>query len=261
MASLQKKSDSWHLQFLYKKQRRTWVIGKVEDDEALAIKGKAAGMDIVDFLASDGNPPEQLPAPWKEMTFAEPSGFSMNGAGTPRSSSGNATGTCGRTSSSKRLSTYSVSSDICTVPARASDVGCGSRLKSRASGGTPSGEHVDGVAYLSRAISHWQQTFSLVARQFLVADDPGGAGASSAAFFRGSNTSEPAPLVDSNFRLAENLCYFLRGVPVLDRLFLGQRDDGGLDPFKPLDQLQEAIRLCRHDLAHLCLLAIPNPCV
>ena len=34
MASLQKKNDSWHIQFLYRKQRRTWVIGPVEETEA-----------------------------------------------------------------------------------------------------------------------------------------------------------------------------------------------------------------------------------
>ena len=86
MASLQKKADSWHLQFLYKSKRRTWVLGKVTDDEALAIKGKVeerlmslrqgfivlpAGMDIVDFLAGDGKPAaEHLPLS-NEATFAE----------------------------------------------------------------------------------------------------------------------------------------------------------------------------------------------
>ena len=74
MASLQKKGDSWHCQFLYKKQRRTWVIGAVEEIEANAIKAKVeyllmrikqrlidvpSGMDIVDFLICDGKPPDQ----------------------------------------------------------------------------------------------------------------------------------------------------------------------------------------------------------
>jgi integrase len=85
VASLQKKVDSWHLQFLYKSQRRTWVLGKVADDEALAMKGKAeerlmrirqgflsvpAGMDIIDFLASDGKPPQHHTPP-NEVTFAD----------------------------------------------------------------------------------------------------------------------------------------------------------------------------------------------
>ena len=36
MASLQKKGDSWHCQFAYKKKRWTWVLGKVDDAEAHA---------------------------------------------------------------------------------------------------------------------------------------------------------------------------------------------------------------------------------
>ncbi len=87
MASLQKKGDSWHCQFLYKKQRRTWVIGAVEEIEAQATKAKVeyllmrikqrlidvpSGMDIVDFLICDGKPPEQpRPSIPKEATFAE----------------------------------------------------------------------------------------------------------------------------------------------------------------------------------------------
>lgn len=72
MASLQKKQESWHLQFTYRGQRRTWVLGPVEDTEAEATKGKVAyllmrikqhlldvpaGMDIVTFLEHDGKPP------------------------------------------------------------------------------------------------------------------------------------------------------------------------------------------------------------
>jgi integrase len=89
VASLQKKVDSWHLQFLYKNQRRTWVLGDVPDDEAWAEKGRVeerlmrirqgfitvpAGMDIVDFLACGGKPPEQQPptnGPSGSTTFAE----------------------------------------------------------------------------------------------------------------------------------------------------------------------------------------------
>jgi hypothetical protein len=89
VASLQKKVDSWHLQFLYKNQRRTWVLGKVDDREASAMRAKVEerlmrirqgfltvppGMDIVDFLAGDGKPPEQQPpknGPSGATTFAE----------------------------------------------------------------------------------------------------------------------------------------------------------------------------------------------
>jgi integrase len=87
MASLQKKGDSWHCQFVYKKQRRTWVLGAVDDTEAHATKGKVEyllmrikqrlidvppGMDIVDFLAADGRPADYYqPSGTKETTFAD----------------------------------------------------------------------------------------------------------------------------------------------------------------------------------------------
>jgi integrase len=87
VASLQKKADSWHCQFIYKKQRRTWVIGAVDDGEAHAIKAKVEyllmrirqhlldvppGMDIVDFMVCDGKPRgESSPPPPKEITFKE----------------------------------------------------------------------------------------------------------------------------------------------------------------------------------------------
>lgn len=72
MASLQCKNGSWHVQFKYKGDRRTWVIGRVEEIEARAIKGKVeyllmrlkqnllsvpAECDIVEFLRWDGKPP------------------------------------------------------------------------------------------------------------------------------------------------------------------------------------------------------------
>ncbi len=93
MASLQKKEESWHCQFRYQKQRRTWVLGPVEEIEAKAVKAKVeyilmrlkqrlldvpAGMDIVDFLACDGKPPppapaaeESLPEERKPVLFSE----------------------------------------------------------------------------------------------------------------------------------------------------------------------------------------------
>jgi integrase len=87
VASLQKKGDSWHCQFVWKKQRRTWVLGKVEEAEAHATRGKVEylllrlrqrlidlppGMDVVDFLACDGKPPDRAPPPArKDSAFAE----------------------------------------------------------------------------------------------------------------------------------------------------------------------------------------------
>jgi integrase len=76
MASLQKKGDSWHCQFTFQHQRRTWVIGAVGDREAKAIKAKVeyllmrikqhllevpAGMDIVTFVEFDGKAPAATP--------------------------------------------------------------------------------------------------------------------------------------------------------------------------------------------------------
>lgn len=83
MASLQKKGDLWHCQFLHKKQRRTWVIGKVDDAETHAIKGKVeyllmrvkqhlidvpAGMDILDFIQCDGKALNNYHPPVREET-------------------------------------------------------------------------------------------------------------------------------------------------------------------------------------------------
>jgi hypothetical protein len=87
VASLQRKGNSWHCQFVYRRERRTWVLGEVEETEAHAIKGKVeyllmrikqhlldvpAGMDIVTFLQYDGKPPQYAPTGQKpETTFAE----------------------------------------------------------------------------------------------------------------------------------------------------------------------------------------------
>lgn len=86
MASLQKKGDSWHCQFRFKNQRRTWVIGPVEEIEARAIKAKVeyllmrikqhlidlpAGMDIVTFIQYDGKPPEYVTIRQEEYTFGQ----------------------------------------------------------------------------------------------------------------------------------------------------------------------------------------------
>src|SRR5206468_897137 len=83
VAPLQKKSDSWYLQFMYRKQRFTFTVGKVEEDEAHAVKGRVeyllmrikqhlldipAGMDIGTFLQFDGKPPDTHREPQKKAT-------------------------------------------------------------------------------------------------------------------------------------------------------------------------------------------------
>ncbi len=87
MASLQKKADSWYCQFMHRRQRHTFTIGKVDEIEARAVGAKVdyilmrlkqhlldvpAGMDIVTFIQFDGKPPddrrEEEP---RETPFAE----------------------------------------------------------------------------------------------------------------------------------------------------------------------------------------------
>ena len=72
MSSLQKKGDGWYCQFMFQRQRHTYTLGKVEDNEArvtaaridyllMRIKQKLLdvpiGVDILTFLAHDGKPP------------------------------------------------------------------------------------------------------------------------------------------------------------------------------------------------------------
>lgn len=86
MASIQKKGDSWYCQFLYRRERYTFTIGKVDEIEARSVKGKVEyllmrikqhlldlppGCDIVTFLQWDGKPPGVLPLPAKELTLSE----------------------------------------------------------------------------------------------------------------------------------------------------------------------------------------------
>lgn len=77
MASLQKKNESWHCQFLHYGKRHTWVIGKVEELDAQASRQRVeyllrlirhrvlavpSGMDILEFLRRDGKPAENKSA-------------------------------------------------------------------------------------------------------------------------------------------------------------------------------------------------------
>src|ERR1700693_3397993 len=89
MASLQKKADAWYCQFVYRKERYTFAVGKVDEIEARAVKAKVeyilmrlkqnlldvpAGMNIVTFIHYDGKPPSVVAAAAaapKEVTFAE----------------------------------------------------------------------------------------------------------------------------------------------------------------------------------------------
>ncbi len=74
MASIQKKGDAWYCQFMHRGERHTFTIGKVEEIEARAVKGKVeyllmrikqrlldlpAGCDITTFVQSDGKPPDE----------------------------------------------------------------------------------------------------------------------------------------------------------------------------------------------------------
>jgi integrase len=89
MASLQLKGDSWYCQFIYRKERYTFTVGKVEEIEARAVKAKVeyilmrlkqnlldvpAGLNIVTFIHYDGKPPPAVlaaaPLP-KETPFSE----------------------------------------------------------------------------------------------------------------------------------------------------------------------------------------------
>lgn len=77
MASIQRKNQSWHVQFTYKRSRRTWVLGEVDEMEATTTKAKVeyllmrvkqglmhvpSGMDIVEWLKYDGKPPDHVAA-------------------------------------------------------------------------------------------------------------------------------------------------------------------------------------------------------
>jgi hypothetical protein len=70
MASIQKKGNAWYCQFLYRRQRHTFAVGEVAEDEARAVAAKVGyllmrlkqnllelptGCDIVTFVRFDGN--------------------------------------------------------------------------------------------------------------------------------------------------------------------------------------------------------------
>lgn len=85
MASLQKKGENWYCQFMYGRQRHTYTIGKVQEDEAQATAARIdyllmrvrqrllevpAGVDIVTFIEHDGKPPAPT-SPAATTLFAE----------------------------------------------------------------------------------------------------------------------------------------------------------------------------------------------
>jgi len=88
VATLHKKGDSWYCQFMFKRQRFNFSIGKVEEMEACNVGARADyilmrlrqnlmtlpdGMDIVTFIQHDGKPPSEVPtaSAKREMPFTE----------------------------------------------------------------------------------------------------------------------------------------------------------------------------------------------
>jgi integrase len=86
VASIQRKGDSWYCQFLYRRERYTFTIGRVKEIEAHQWKAKVEfllmrlkqhlldlppGCDIVTFVQYDGKPPGVLPLAPKELTLSE----------------------------------------------------------------------------------------------------------------------------------------------------------------------------------------------
>ena len=81
MATLQLKGEAWYCQFMYKRERHTFTVGKVHESEARAVAAKVdywlmrlkqnlvhipAGCSLVDFVRFDGSPPSE-PEPDKEI--------------------------------------------------------------------------------------------------------------------------------------------------------------------------------------------------
>jgi hypothetical protein len=86
VASIQRKGESWYCQFLYRRERYTFTIGRVDETEARGVKGKveyllmrlkqhvldlSSGCDIVTFVQYDGKPSGVLPLAAKELTLSE----------------------------------------------------------------------------------------------------------------------------------------------------------------------------------------------
>jgi integrase len=85
MASLQFKGESWYCQFMYKGQRHTFTVGKVEEAEAHAVAARTdywlmrlkqnlvtipTGCSLVDFVRFDGKPPAHPPPEKKRLSLA-----------------------------------------------------------------------------------------------------------------------------------------------------------------------------------------------
>ena len=81
MASLQLKGETWYCQFMFKRERHTFRVGKVEECEAHAVAAKVdywlmrikqnlvhipPGCTLLDFVRFDGKPPDQPPPPEKK---------------------------------------------------------------------------------------------------------------------------------------------------------------------------------------------------
>jgi integrase len=74
MASLQNRDGNWQIQFMFKSQRHTFALGKVEESEAVSTREKVdyllmrikqkliklpPACSIIDFVRFDGNPPSE----------------------------------------------------------------------------------------------------------------------------------------------------------------------------------------------------------
>ena len=85
MASLQLKGDTWYCQFMFKRERHTFTVGKVEEFEARTVAAKVdywlmrvkqnlvqipPGCTLLDFVRYDGKPPDQPTPEKKPFTLA-----------------------------------------------------------------------------------------------------------------------------------------------------------------------------------------------
>ena len=86
MASLQKKGDGWYCQFMYRGQRHTFAVGKVDEDEARNVAATAdyvlmrlkqglmelpSGGDIVNFVQHGGKVPASKIDPAPDVPYRE----------------------------------------------------------------------------------------------------------------------------------------------------------------------------------------------
>jgi hypothetical protein len=86
MATLERKGENWYCQFMFRRQRFNFSIGKVTEREAQHVLSRAdyilmrirqnlitvpSGVNIVDFIQNDGKPPQAQVAKKGDLTFTE----------------------------------------------------------------------------------------------------------------------------------------------------------------------------------------------